>query len=99
MEKELFDLILGHCKQLSSKIEDILMKEVSYLFENYQSIAYIKFIGNGLWLFDDKNQEIEFLDQKHFTKNEIVKKLQEIRYIPLIGDLIPNQITRHARVL
>lgn len=75
------------------------MKEASHLFEQHQSIAYIKFIGDGLWLFDDKNQEIEFLDQKYFTKNETVKKLQEIRYIPVIGDLIPNQIDRPARVL
>lgn len=93
VENKIYGLIMGSCEQLRPVIKQLVVDELKELFSQNKALASIKFIGNGLWLFDINGEELEFIGQKHFSKNKTVAKIQELRYIPIIGDLLPLEVT------
>lgn len=91
---KIHNLIVDHCKGIKPDINLILKPEAISFFEEFCSANLIKIIGNTPWVFDENGHEIEYLGGKHYLKHDFINTLQNMRYIDIVGDLIPMVFKR-----
>lgn len=86
---KIHNLVLQHCESIKGDIVDILRDSIIEFFKVHESVEEIRIIGNTPYLYGFDGKEIEYLSGKFYLKHPFVQTLTNLRYVDVIGDLIP----------